>query len=137
MCPDWESNLRPLGLWDNTQPTEPHQPRHFLRISKSLHPCLSGIHCCHRILMPFCFCSLVIGPVFFFLETWRSFVCLYYSATSHILIWVKFSNHFAGDSVKHFNLKSHVPHFRDLKKKSLYCSDFAFSVLSGTLLFVC
>ena len=25
MCPDWELNRRPLALWDNTQPTEPHQ----------------------------------------------------------------------------------------------------------------
>ena len=27
MCPDWELNRRPLALWDNTQPTEPHQSR--------------------------------------------------------------------------------------------------------------
>ena len=25
MCPDWESHWRPLGLWGNVQPTEPHQ----------------------------------------------------------------------------------------------------------------
>ena len=25
MCPDWESNQWPFGLWDDTQPTEPHQ----------------------------------------------------------------------------------------------------------------
>ena len=25
MCPDWESNGFPLGLWDNAQPTEPQQ----------------------------------------------------------------------------------------------------------------
>ena len=24
MCPDWESNWRPLALWDGGQPTEPH-----------------------------------------------------------------------------------------------------------------
>ena len=24
-CPDWESNLRPFALRDDTQPTEPHQ----------------------------------------------------------------------------------------------------------------
>ena len=27
MCPDWELNLRPLGLQSGAQPTEPHQPR--------------------------------------------------------------------------------------------------------------
>ena len=26
MCPDWESNWRPLGLQVGTQSTEPHQP---------------------------------------------------------------------------------------------------------------
>ena len=26
MCPDWESNLQPLGLQVSTQSTEPHQP---------------------------------------------------------------------------------------------------------------
>ena len=25
MCPEQESNQQPLGLWDDTQPTEPHQ----------------------------------------------------------------------------------------------------------------
>ena len=25
MCPDWESNQQAFGLWDATQPTEPHQ----------------------------------------------------------------------------------------------------------------
>ena len=25
MCPDQKSNQRPLGLWDDTQPTELHQ----------------------------------------------------------------------------------------------------------------
>ena len=25
MCPDWESDGRPFGLWDDTQHTEPHQ----------------------------------------------------------------------------------------------------------------
>ena len=24
-CPDWESNQQPSTLWDDTQPTEPHQ----------------------------------------------------------------------------------------------------------------
>ena len=26
MCPGWESNQQPLGLWAGTQSTEPHQP---------------------------------------------------------------------------------------------------------------
>ena len=26
MCPDWESNWRPIGLQVNAQSTEPHQP---------------------------------------------------------------------------------------------------------------
>ena len=26
MCPDQELNLGPFGLWDDTQPTEPHRP---------------------------------------------------------------------------------------------------------------
>ena len=25
LCPDWESNLRPLALWNNARPTEPHR----------------------------------------------------------------------------------------------------------------
>ena len=25
MCPDWESNQQPFGLWDDTQPTEPQE----------------------------------------------------------------------------------------------------------------
>ena len=29
MFPDWESNLWPLALWDNAQPTEPCQPGLF------------------------------------------------------------------------------------------------------------
>ena len=28
VCYDWESNLRPFSLWDDTQPTEPHRPGH-------------------------------------------------------------------------------------------------------------
>ena len=26
MCPDQESNPQPFHLWDDTRPTEPHQP---------------------------------------------------------------------------------------------------------------
>ena len=26
MCPDWDSTLRPFGVWDDTQLTEPHWP---------------------------------------------------------------------------------------------------------------
>ena len=29
MCPDWDSNRQPLGLWDTAQPTEPHHFRIF------------------------------------------------------------------------------------------------------------
>ena len=25
LCPDWESNQRPFALWDDAQPTQPHQ----------------------------------------------------------------------------------------------------------------
>ena len=25
MCPNWELNQRPFALWDDAQPTEPHQ----------------------------------------------------------------------------------------------------------------
>ena len=30
VCPDWESNWRPLGLQAGTQSTEPHHPGLFL-----------------------------------------------------------------------------------------------------------
>ena len=30
MCPDQESNRRPLALWDDTQPIEPYQPGNLL-----------------------------------------------------------------------------------------------------------
>ena len=26
MCPDWESNWQPVGLWDDAQPTELQRP---------------------------------------------------------------------------------------------------------------
>ena len=26
MCSDWESNPQPFGMWDNIQPTKPHEP---------------------------------------------------------------------------------------------------------------
>ena len=40
MCPDWESNWWPFALWDDAQPTEPHQSglnKCFLNISWHVH----------------------------------------------------------------------------------------------------
>ena len=36
MCPDLELNQQPFSLWDNAQPTEPHQPRLILLFKSAL-----------------------------------------------------------------------------------------------------
>ena len=38
LCPAWESNWGPFGLWDNAQTTKPHQsgPIAFLKLSFTL-----------------------------------------------------------------------------------------------------
>ena len=42
MCSDRESNWRPFGLWDDTQPTEPHQSGHNVSLCGFLCVILSG-----------------------------------------------------------------------------------------------
>ena len=45
-CPAWESNRRPFALWEDTQPTEPHQPEPL---------CVSANHVCFTFSLKICF----------------------------------------------------------------------------------
>ena len=36
MCPDWEENQQPFGLWNNAQPTESHQSGLYTYVLSSI-----------------------------------------------------------------------------------------------------